>query len=58
MELTLKAILARFSGDREAAIQYCYGIIDQYPHLRDEYTALADRLVGHEEKAKAANASA
>ena len=52
MKLTLKAILARWNGDRKQAIDYCYSIIDKYPHLRDEYSAVVDLLTS-EGKAKA-----
>lgn len=53
MTPTLKAILARFGGDRDAAIDYCYLMIDTYPQLRVEYSTVVDLLTGHEEKAKA-----
>ncbi len=55
MTLTVKAILARFGGDREKAIAYAYGIMDTYPRLRAEYSEVVDLLTGHEEKAKAAH---
>jgi hypothetical protein len=56
MNQTIKAILAKNGFNREAAIDYCYRLIDSYPHLRAEYTVIVDILTGHEEKAKAAGA--
>jgi hypothetical protein len=58
MKWTLKAILARFGGDREKAIDYCYDLVDTYPRLRAEYSTIVDALTGHEEKAKGAYATA
>lgn len=55
MNPTVKAILAKNGFNREAAIAYCYGIMDNYPQLRAEYSGLVDILTGHEEKAKAAH---
>lgn len=52
MNATVKAILAKNGFDREKAIEYCYAIMDQYPHLRAEYSQIVDLLTGHEEKAK------
>ena len=43
MTLTLKAILARFNGDRGKAIEYCTRVAET-PRLKDEYLALADAL--------------
>jgi hypothetical protein len=58
MNLTVKAVLARWNGDRHAAIEYCYTIMDAYPQLRDEYSGIVDALTGHEEKAKGQYAGA
>lgn len=44
MNLTVKAVLARWSGDRARAIRYCYEMVDNYPHLRREYLAVIDAL--------------
>lgn len=46
MNLTAKAVLARWGGDRTKAIAYCYEMIDKYPHLRAEYQAVVDALTG------------
>ena len=56
MNQTIKAILAKNGFNREAAIDYCYRLIDSYPHLRAEYTVIVDILTGHEQKANAATA--
>jgi len=42
MTLSIKAILARFGGDRIAAIHYCAEIARGYPRLREEYLAYLD----------------
>jgi hypothetical protein len=46
MEHTLKAILARFSGNAAQAVQYCNGIADHTsnPALRLEYNKLGQRI--------------
>jgi len=38
MKQTVKAVLARFNGDKISAAVYCHDMITRYPHLRDEYT--------------------
>ena len=48
MNLTVKAVLARWSGDRTAAIRYCYQVADNYPSLRREYLAVVDALTQEE----------
>jgi len=58
MNLTIKAVLARFGGDREKAIDYCYKLMDAYPRLRPEYSGIVDALTGHEDKAKGQYAGA
>ena len=58
MNLTIKAILAKNGFNREAAIDYCYRIMDSYPHLRAEYSGIVDAQTGHEEKAKGQYAGA
>jgi hypothetical protein len=55
MELTLKAILARFGGDWCKAVQYCAEIAMTYPHLAAEYEAYAHTLIT-ETKGDAAHA--
>lgn len=40
MDLTIKAILARFGGDPNKAAVYCHDIMTQYPHLKSEYGTL------------------
>lgn len=44
MQPTIKAILARFKGDKLKAIDYCLGIADQHRHLRPEYIGLVDLI--------------
>lgn len=44
MTPTIKAILARFKGDKLKAIDYCLGIADNYRHLRPEYMGLLDMI--------------
>jgi hypothetical protein len=46
MEITLKAILARFNGNALAAVLYCNGIADTAtsPYVRREYNQLGQRL--------------
>ena len=42
--LSVKAILARFSGNKAEAIVYCQNVIMQYPRLRQEYRAYLNVL--------------
>jgi hypothetical protein len=42
---TLKAVLARFAGNREQAQDYCVQVAVQYPQLRTEYGILASMLL-------------
>lgn len=44
MTPTLLAILSRFRGDRQQALDYCIETAMRYPHLRQEYAALANQL--------------
>jgi len=44
MELSKRAILARFNGDQSAACAYCLQIAREYPRLRSEYLELAKGL--------------
>lgn len=44
MTPSLKAVLARFNGDREKARQYCTTIAEQHPRLAAEYKQLAEML--------------
>ena len=44
MTPTIKAILARFNGNRTKAAQYCSDIAWTYPHLCREYMALRDMI--------------
>jgi len=44
-EIAIKAILARFGGDREQAWQYCIETANKYPALRDEYQTYAAELL-------------
>jgi len=40
MNSTLQAVLARFGGDKDAAMDYCYDVALCYPHLRSEYRSI------------------
>ena len=46
MKLTVKAILARFNGDVQMAVDYCAVIAStaSNPHLREEYRTLAGMI--------------
>jgi len=44
MRWTIKAILARFQGDRAQAIDYCSAIAATYPHLATEYREHLDTI--------------
>jgi hypothetical protein len=46
---TIKAVLARFSGDHTAAIQYCNRIVDNAvnPHVRQEYSEIGQTIWAH-----------
>lgn len=46
MSPTVKAVLARWKGNRTDAIQYCYTLIDSYPQLRKEYLGVVESLTG------------
>jgi hypothetical protein len=46
MEATIRAILARFQGDRRQAIDYCSDIAHRYEHLSAEYWGILDTLRG------------
>lgn len=47
MKQTIKAILARFDGDRWKAADYCTEMM-RYAHLRDEYREYKDAINGYE----------
>lgn len=42
--LSVKAILARFDGSKQQAIEYCRTMIAEYPRLRQEYRAYLNVL--------------
>lgn len=44
MNWSIKAILARFDGNRQDAIRYCRQMADSYPHLAAEYLAYHNEL--------------
>ena len=44
MSHSILAILARFNGDRVAAIHYCAEIARKYPRLSEEYLAYLDAI--------------
>lgn len=44
MNLSVKAILARFNGDRDKAAEYCVEIMNTYPRLYDEYAGYLSAL--------------
>ena len=46
MTCTIKAVLARFSGDRGAAMDYAISVARAYPHLATEYWQILDILKG------------
>jgi hypothetical protein len=46
MEPSLKAILARFNGDRQQAIAYCEYVAIEHPRLIEEYQGYAALLLG------------
>ena len=43
-EIAIKAILARFGGDRNLAWKYCLEMME-YPALRDEYNSYAGEIL-------------
>ena len=43
-EPSVKAILARFSGDHKQAVDYCRFVASEHPRLREEYAAYAEKL--------------
>ena len=43
-EIAIKAILARFGGDRNLAWRYCLEMME-YPALRDEYNSYAGEIL-------------
>jgi hypothetical protein len=44
MEPSLKAILARFNGDRVQAMAYCRFVATEHPRLQKEYNTYAQLL--------------
>ena len=46
MTPSIKAILARFQGNKKKAIEYCAEVAKQYPHLDVEYRTHLDTLRG------------
>jgi hypothetical protein len=46
MAPTVKAILARFHGNRELAMDYAIAVARAYPHLAKEYWQILDILKG------------
>jgi len=46
MTPTIKAILARFGGNRGAAMDYAIAVARAYPHLATEYWTILDTLKG------------
>ena len=46
MTPSIKAILARFQGNKKKAIEYCAEVAKQYPHLDVEYRTYLDTLRG------------
>lgn len=43
-EIQIKAILARFKGDRDAAAEYCVQMMNAYPRLYTEYGQYLEAL--------------
>ncbi|MGA3200151.1 MAG: hypothetical protein ABSD89_12220 [Halobacteriota archaeon] len=48
MNCTVKAVLARFGGDKRAAIDYCVDLARANPKLADEYWHILDMIRGGE----------
>jgi hypothetical protein len=46
MTCTVKAILARWNGDRGRAMDYAIAVARAYPHLATEYWRILDILKG------------
>jgi len=46
MNWSVKAILARFSGNVTKALNYCADMAHDYPRLRAEYNAYHEALMG------------
>jgi hypothetical protein len=46
MTCTIKAVLARFSGNRALAMDYAIAVARAYPHLANEYWQILDILKG------------
>jgi hypothetical protein len=46
MTCTIKAVLARWNGDRERAMDYAISVARAYPHLANEYWQILDILKG------------
>ena len=44
MTCTIKAILSRFQGDRDRAMDYVISVARAYPHLATEYWQILDIL--------------
>lgn len=44
MDMTARAVLARWAGDAGAARAYCLKVAREYPHLRAEYSELAEKM--------------
>jgi hypothetical protein len=46
MTPTIRAVLARFDGNRESAMDYVISVARAYPHLATEYWQILDILKG------------
>ena len=46
MTCTIKAVLARFGGNRGSAMDYVISVARAYPHLATEYWQILDILKG------------
>jgi hypothetical protein len=46
MAPTIKAVLARFKGNRALAMDYAIAVARAYPHLANEYWQILDILKG------------
>jgi len=56
-EPSLLAILARFQGNREQALDYCIETAMRYPMLSEEYAVLAEKLMPNHLRASKAAAA-
>lgn len=49
MNWSVKAIIARFGGNKTAAMLYCREMSNQYQHLRSEYDGYYNAILNDKE---------